>query len=91
MASGGEFDGDRWNIKVPVAWCAHEETPEERGPNLAVLNEDDPFYLAFPPDLPCLDDHECDHRVDRYGRNQPANSSFRRRMEAREGPESQLS
>jgi hypothetical protein len=76
MASGGEFDGDRWNIKVPVAWCAHEETPEERGPYLAGLTEDDPFYLAFPPDLPCLDDAACDHHVDRYGRYQPANFPY---------------
>ncbi len=68
MVTGTEFAGIGWSEKLPVAWCAHEETREERGPLLAGLTEDDPFYLAFSPELPFLDDPDCDYGTDRFGR-----------------------
>lgn len=68
MASGGEFADVSWEGKIPVAWCAHEETLQERAPLLAGLKPDDPFYIGMPEDLPFLDDLECDNRFDRYGR-----------------------
>lgn len=68
LCSGGEFAETRWQQKYPVAWCAHEETKEERGPLLAGLTKDDPYYVSFPPELPCLDDPECSYSTDRHGR-----------------------
>ncbi len=68
MASGGKFAGLGWKQKIPVAWCAHEETTEERGPLLAGLGPDDPFHLAFARDLISLDDPDCDEERDRFGR-----------------------
>ncbi|MEZ0327838.1 MAG: AAA family ATPase, partial [Fimbriimonas sp.] len=68
IATGGTFAGIGWDQKFGVAWCAHEETREERGPLLAGLTPEDPFYVALAEDLPNLDDPDCDHGLDRYGR-----------------------
>ena len=68
MATGKEFAGVGWSEKIPVAWCAHEETEEERAPLLAGLADDDPYYLGLDRDLPYLDDPDCDYGSDRFGR-----------------------
>jgi hypothetical protein len=68
IAGGTEFAGITWQGKMAVCWCAHEETREERGPMLAGLTEEDPYFISMPPSLPFLDDAECSYSVDRFGR-----------------------
>lgn len=65
MATGGEFAGTRWRQKVPILWCAHEETREERAPLLAGLTPEDPYYLAISPEIINLDDACCDDALGR--------------------------
>ncbi|MEZ0327558.1 MAG: AAA family ATPase [Fimbriimonas sp.] len=76
MVTGTEFAGIGWQEKLPVAWCAHEETREERGPLIAGLTRDDPFYISFSSDLPHLDDPDCDYGSDRFGRYQALKTPY---------------
>jgi hypothetical protein len=71
MATGGTFADFAWEDKIPIAWCSHEESIEERAPLMQRIKEEDPYYLAIGPELPFLDDPDCDYGTDRHGRYQP--------------------
>lgn len=49
----------------PVLWCSHEETYYERAALHEGLAPDAPFYVAYPSDLPALDEPE--EKTNRYG------------------------
>lgn len=66
VAKGEPFLGQPVR-QSPVLWCSHEETYVERVALHDGLSPNDPFYVAYPDDLPALDTPE--PRTDRYGRH----------------------